>query len=125
MPIVRKPIRTPIRSPIIPQIRKPIRTPILPPVQSKGEQLSLFSKEFSAELYLSSLVNSKEYMIYLYGSNPSICQVRTHSSYEDKECADRAWIERKRAEELLGKKYYKKGINTDASGIKSDVWVRR
>lgn len=105
-----------IRKPIIQKIiRKPIisRKPIV------------INKEFNSLLYLTSLISDKEEMIFLYGANPHIVQIRTHSSREKVENRVRAWIDRKKAEEILCQKYWRKGAYKDIDGIQSIVWIRK
>lgn len=84
------------------------RPPATYPLDSKG--------------HLRFLVETKEYMIYLYGQNQHLCFIRDHSSADD---GTNYPIMRKDAEEIMGKKYYHHCNHVSHEGGKAKVYVRR
>ena len=59
-----------------------------------------------AHEYLEKMINDKEPLINLIGSNPHICLALSLSSYEHPMASKRSWVQRDRAVNMLSKSGY-------------------
>lgn len=71
--------------------------------------------------FLEMLCKEDECLIFLYGKNPHICAVRSHSSRDDEKPR---WVDRRRAEKILADSRYARFCRHSRGELRAVVYRR-
>jgi hypothetical protein len=106
---------------VIPQVVPPARQPLAKVVPFE------IHEPFSGIQWLHGMIGAGEYMVFLFGRNPHVCQVKSCSSWENgvPDLVARAWVMRNKAEGVLTGAGYVHDSNYSHGLDWAKIFIRR